>query len=297
MMKYKAPKEVSIVYFTGTGSTKRVAKEFEKGFVNKDVRVNCYEINHNNIYNYPDADLLLLIYPVYALNAPEPIYDFIRKLPDLKKCPAAVISVSGGGEITPNTACRLHCIRRLEKKGFPVIYERMVVMPSNFLAATPKELSARLFEVLPDRVCNIINDILAGVSHRTKPSLLNRALSCVGELEKSRVFGGKAFGHHMKVNKSCTGCGLCRKGCPTGNISMKNNIPVFGHQCAICLKCIYSCPKKALRLGIGNFIVLKQGYNVKELEIGTSVKDPADIKKLYKGYSLSGIRKYLLEKD
>jgi len=294
---YHKPVQTELVYFTGTGGTRRVAESFAIELNERGVSVRIHEISSQNSYAYQSTDLLIILYPVYALNAPKPIYDFIRNLPLAKGIPSAVISVSGGGELTPNTACRLHSIKRLEKKGYRVIYESMIVMPSNFLLPTPDELAIQLLNILPSKVEHIIQNITAGVIRRTHPNLINRMLSNFGELEKSRIVGSTIFAKHIKVNKDCNGCGLCCKACPAANIVIRNKVPVFGNKCTLCLRCIYDCPKNALKAGFGKFIVLKQGYNLDSLEARMSGRNIASIESIAKGYSLSGIKKYLLENE
>lgn len=293
-MKYGKPKEVELIYFSGTGGTKRVADVFESELMRNGITVSRYEIDCHNRYTPQATDLLILLYPVYALNAPEPVYKFIRKLPVRNACPAVVISVSGGGEVTPNLACRLHTIRRLKEKGYRTVYEDMLVMPSNVLIPTPEPLAGRLLAVLPCKAEHIIHDILNGVTRRTKPNWVNRTLACFGELEKSR-FGGKLFGRHIHVNSNCNGCGICQRNCPMKNIVLKDKVPVFGRRCSLCLKCIYECPRKALIPEIGRFFILKDGYRLKAYEGRSTELNYAELRSLTRGYALSGIRKYLLE--
>lgn len=294
MGAYRKPKKVEIVYFSGTGSTKKVAGQFADSFMKENVEISNYEINSRNRYVPQKSDMLLLIYPVYACNAPKPIYEFIKTLPIHKGKKTVVISVSGGGEVTPNKACRLHTIKQLELKGYRVVYEKMIVMPSNVFVATPEAISVRLLEVLPVKVEHIIHDLLSGVRRRVKPDLLNRIIACAGELEKTRL-GGELFGRNIKVNQNCSGCGICQKGCPMENITLRENVPVFGRKCAICLKCIYSCPRKALKPLIGNFFILKQGYPLKIWENKMNQSKEASDSELTKGYAMSGIHKYLTE--
>lgn len=74
---------------------------------------------------------------------------------------------------------------------------------------------------------------------------------------------------------------------------MKINRPRFSNKCNLCLKCIYGCPQKALILGIGKFLIIKQGYNFEELRMKTPTSK--DIDNLANGYIWSGVKKYLLE--
>ena len=287
-------KRINIVYYSGTGGTERVAKCFESAFKNAGYDVKIGRLFQNTeLSHYKDA-MLLLIFAVHACNAPEPIYNWIESIEPVNNVSAAVISVSGGGEVIPNTACRLSSIKKLEKMGYKVIYEKMLLMPSNWIVATKKPLSKMLLAVLPKKVKEIIDDIENGTIRRTKPFLIDRLFSCIGEFEK---LGARSFGQRIKVSEKCIGCGWCVKNCPSGNISLNSNKPKFGNRCHLCLNCIYGCPNKALEPGFGKFVVIREGYNLKDFENIHPLTEQVDIEKLTKGYLWCGVRKYLLDKD
>ncbi|WMJ86648.1 EFR1 family ferrodoxin [Anaerocolumna sp. MB42-C2] len=286
--KYK----YKIVYYSGTGGTKRTAECFDKilkenGCIGELERISTGEYNSSG-----DYDLLFLIFPVHAFNAPAAVYKWIRLSDKVKNTKAAVISVSGGGEVFPNRACRQSSISRLNKKGYHVLYENMIVMPSNWIVDTKEPLSVMLLQVLPDKVNNMVDAILRGEKRRTTPFVLDRIFSTFGELEK--IMAG-FWGHRIKVSGSCNSCGLCSRVCPSGNITMKKGKPDFGHKCHLCLNCIYSCPGKNLTPGFAKFIIVKQGYNLDKLESKLPLTEKIDIEKLAKGYLFNGVKKYLME--
>ncbi len=293
MNTYRKPKKVSIVYFTGTGSTGLVAEQFLKTFQEKGMEAVCHELHHRKQYVPEKTDMLFLIYPVYAANAPRPVYEFISQLPYEYRCKTVVISVSGGGEVTPNKANRLHCISRLTKKGYPVVYEKMLVMPSNIFISTPDELSVRLIEILPYKVEYIVKELSTGIRRRTKPDVLNRMLSFLLEIEK---VGSRLFGKNLKVNEKCNGCGICEKGCPMGNIKLKYNVPSFGYNCTLCMRCIYTCPKHALEPKFAKFFILKGGYPLKRWIHSMNHEKCSSVNDLTKGFAFSGLKRYFLEK-
>jgi ferredoxin len=180
----------------------------------------------------------------------------------VKGIPAAVISVSGGGEVSPNTACRLSSIRRLENKGYDVPYEQMLIMPSNMSVATPDYMAAKLLEVLPEKVRNITDEIISGFRRRTKPKTFDRFLSRVLEIEK---FGAKRFGKGLAVTRYCTSCGWCERNCSGSNIRLENGKPVFGNGCVMCFACVYGCPVKAIRAKRLGFILNKNGFDINSI--------------------------------
>lgn len=287
-------KKIKIVYYSGTGSTAIVADHFYKIFQKKDIATTKYSLKAGTMPNEEDEDLLLVIYTVHALNAPEPVYKWIGELSKTNKAKAAVISVSGGGEVSPNTACRVECIKRLQAKGYEVFYERMLVMPSNWIVATKEPLAVKLLEVLPQRAEKIVEDLLAGKTHKMTPKFIDRMLSKLSELEKTQ---SKFFGKKISKSEKCNKCGWCSTHCPAGNIKMEADGPVFQNKCHMCLNCIYGCPQKALQPGIGKFVVIKEGYNLKELEKKVPYPEPVDVENLAKGYVWKGVKNYLLEEE
>jgi len=296
-------KNVKLVYYTGTGSTEKVTGVFQENLINRGKQVVVEKISSNINYinnvehdlNGNNPDLLILLFPIHACNAPEAVYDWIKNLKDDYNIPTIVISVSGGGEISPNTACRVSVIKMLENKNCNVFYEKMIVMPSNFIVPTKHPLSKMLLEILPYKIQKILDDVEKGVTYRTKPLFYDRTFSKIGELEKK---GTKYFGTNIKVSDNCTLCEKCIKNCPSNNIELINDKLVFGSKCHICLGCIYACPQKALKAGRFKFLVMKEGYNLKEMEKLESVEiTEENVKKVAKGYLWKGVKEYLLETD
>lgn len=287
-------KKVKIVYYSGTGGTAKAANYFQTVFKIKGFKVVCQQIKPSWQDKDHDYDMLVLLFAVHAFNAPKAVYTWISQLTKVNNLPAVIISVSGGGEIMPNTACRRSSIKRLEKKGYKVIYEKMLVMPSNILIATNEILSRMLLEILPNKIDAIVDDLEKGVIHRTKPYLIDKIISYLGEMEKPVT---KYFGKKITSTNLCNGCGWCVKNCPANNINLVENRPIFNSKCHMCLNCIYGCPNKALVPNSGKFLILKNGYNLKSLENMGPIKENVDINKLAKGYAWSGVKKYLLEDE
>lgn len=285
-------KPIHIAYFSGTGGSAMVAEALKNTLLNKGQKVTTTDISKNKFKEVKD-DFLIIIYPVYAFNAPKPIEKWLERISQVHKSShAAVISVSGGGEISPNTSCRRRVIRLLEQKNYVVRYESMVVMPSNFTVAYDEVVSAMLLRALPLKVNEIANEILSGKLYRKNPLVIDRLFSRLGLME--RLFSGKIFGKNLKTTDDCTGCSWCSKQCPTGNISISKNKPVFHDKCVLCMRCIYGCPHNSIVPGIGKFIVLKNGYNLKKISANTAyLKVFPPVKSMTKGILLIGVRKYL----
>ncbi len=65
-------KSANLIYFTGTGGTARVADAFERSFNKRSVAVQKTELK-GEADPAVFGDILVLLFPVYAFNAPKPI--------------------------------------------------------------------------------------------------------------------------------------------------------------------------------------------------------------------------------
>lgn len=287
-------KSVNIVFFSGTGGTRRVAEGLLTSFKSRNIHVNALELNSKPIEFVP-ADFLIVLYPVYACNAPLPIYEWIETAPLGNGTNAAVISVSGGGSVTPNTACRTHCIKTLTKKGYNVTYEKMLCMPSNWIIRGDDRIMILLLRAMKVNVNKITDDINNNITLKEKSKLIDRFFSMLGKTEKIYA---KKFGKKIIVTKDCVGCSICSRLCPRGNITIADGKPVFSDKCIICLNCIYSCPKKALKPGTAKFVVIKEGFNIDEVERKYgALTDIPPIDEMAKGWAWGGVRKYIHETE
>ncbi|MTI48931.1 EFR1 family ferrodoxin [Sporosalibacterium faouarense] len=296
-MDSKIFKKVRVVYFSGTGGTTRIANLMYKFLEKHGVAAEKEPLEHNNylknIYDIKNIDMIIILFPVYAFDAPEPVYKWTNKLPKGESKPVVIISVSGGGDIWPNSACREGIKKRLHKKGFNTIYERMMVMPSNFMVSTKKHLAIRLLKVLPSKTEKIVMEILKGKKQRIKPKIGGRILTVICKIEK---LCARIFAKELKVRQNCNSCGWCAKNCPMDNIKMQNNIPVFKWGCIACLRCIYGCPRNAIYTKIFSFIIIKEGYNLDNIEKEICEIELESIKNINVGFLFKGVKEYLMEK-
>lgn len=310
-----------IVYYTGTGSTKLVAEEVHSNLSMKNVTAEMHRLTEASkddlIQKAAACQSLILIYSVHAFNAPDLVYTWLKDfaeqghVADGMQKKALVISVSGGGDMLSNTACRVKAKRLLEKKRFKVVTEAMVPMPNNWMSATPDDISKALIGVMPKKVDQMVDAFLqnkAVAVLSTKP--IDRVITSLGRLE---VKGGIQFGKNIKVSEACNGCGWCEGNCPASNIMMiesdsitnsdstpthvKHEIPTFGQVCHFCLGCIYGCPQKALTPGKMKFAVIPTGYPLKKYmqqpEVPLTVHE---LMEQMKGMSWNGVRRYLNDK-
>ncbi|MDD3168453.1 MAG: EFR1 family ferrodoxin [Eubacteriales bacterium] len=301
MDHFNAVNSVRILYFSGTGGTKRFAEAFEKELKSRGITVFVKNLGESlqEKKNAPAeqeigaADLNILLYSVYAMDAPRPVYDWIGSVTGQEAGKRiAVLSVSGGGEMWPNTGSRSDCCKALEDRGFRIVYDRMLCMPANVMVNYSDHLVMHLLNVIPRKVTQIVEELLAGRVRRTesKKGFFCKKLSRV-ERKNSYQFAQK-----FQIADQCTGCGWCEQNCPTRNIEIPESAskPRFKDQCVICMRCVYGCPTNAIKVK-GNF-VLKNGFDLSAVERRMKDVELAPVEKCCKGLLYKGVKEYLLDK-
>lgn len=87
--------------FSGTGGTALVAARLEQRLIDANCRVDVLSLEdgsieqsgRKNTYEIDSIDMIILLFPVHAFDAPEPIYRWLRTLQNSKHMPVAIISI------------------------------------------------------------------------------------------------------------------------------------------------------------------------------------------------------------
>jgi ferredoxin len=261
-------KNIRIDYYTGTGGSELVAILLADKLRNENIDVEVNKIFRDNIREVEklETDYYILIFPVHSFNAPKLIYEWVEHLAG-NHCKTAVISVSGGGNVISNSACRCKTVKLLKTRNFNVVLEEMVRMPNNWMKAPEKKKCTRILSNLPNKIDEISQTVIAEKRKKKIIYWIDYLISALGEAEKK---GTHHFGTGIKVLEACTGCGLCSKNCCSSNIRMESQSlsdahdkPQFSNRCDMCLGCIYNCPQKALQPTWGAFQIDKNGYDLR----------------------------------
>jgi ferredoxin len=264
-------KNIRIDYYTGTGGSEWVARLLAEKLRNSNLTVEVNRIFRDHITEIEklEADYYVLIFPVHSFNAPKLIYEWVNHLVG-DRCKTAVISVSGGGDVLSNTACRCKTVKLLKKSNFEVIFEEMVKMPNNWMKVPSQKKCSAILSQLPNKIDQIAQTVLSEKKAKKTIYWIDYLISALGEAEKR---GTRRFGSSIKVLNRCTGCGLCAKNCCSSNIQLESQTsanqhakPKFGNRCDMCLGCVYNCPQKALQPTWGAFQVDKNGYNLEKIK-------------------------------
>lgn len=242
--------KVLIVYFSGTGNTKKVAERYKLAFQEGGNEVELRALPAEGETDLDEYDLIGFGYPIHAFNAPANVLRFAKSL---KKCSAekrAFIFKTSGEPVRMSDVSSLKLIRILKKRGVLVTNEYQYVMPYNIIFRHSDEMAYRMWETAQKVIPVDCREILSGTPRKAKKMFLGGFFAWVLRIEH---WGGRLLGRHYKVTKDCIHCGKCVKNCPEHNIQMDENGKFkFGKQCLICMRCVFECPKDAFHPSLLN---------------------------------------------
>ncbi len=234
-----------VLYFSGTGNSKYVAKRIADALGDTLLCMN-ERIKAGDASAVGCGERLVIVTPTYAWRIPRIVRDWLLKT-DFPGAKRAWFVMTCGSEIG-NAAgfnhelCQAKCLA----------YEgtAQIIMPENYIAMfnAPQADEARAIvaKAEPDikrAIAAIAADQAVAPPRR---SLIDRFMSSAVNLLFYPLFvKSSAF----TVNSKCVGCGQCVSLCPMNNIALKNGKPSWGKDCTHCMACICYCPTEAIEYG------------------------------------------------
>ncbi len=243
-----------ILYFSGTGNTRRAAFRLAKLLKETDLREFTPQmLRHpeNAVVDMPDGDRRLIwAFPTYSWGIPPVVADFIKHfIPGRNISDAKHIMLTSCGDDMGLTDRQWRKLMR--NRGFNTAGAYAVVMPNTYTLmkgfdVDAPELSAAKLTASEGALIAIAESVMTD----GQDILVRKPFSWV----KSRIIypwfrryamSPKPFHTH----EACISCGKCATICPMANITMEAGRPKWGDACALCLRCYHSCPRHAIAYG------------------------------------------------
>ena len=257
---------VALFTFSGTGNTFLVADMLQEAFEQQGCTVDAFRIEDlrksGESVDPSRYDWVGIGAPVLGFTTPYIVYDFIRSLPEGNGQKVFIFRTAGEIHNFNNNASK-SMIRRLQRKGYVVDYERIFAFSSNWAKKYDTQVILRLIAATREKVPVLCADILAGKEHLYTVGFPQRIV--LGFLNPVVNFGFRMFGIDFAVNNDCTHCGICIRNCPVENIYEVNGKVKFKFRCLSCMRCVYSCPVNAIHPRLYKFTVVKGGYDLKKM--------------------------------
>ena len=234
-----------ILYFSGTGNSKYVAKRIADALGDALVNLND-RIKSGDTSPVETGERVIIVTPTYAWRIPRVVRDWLLKT-ELHGAKNVWFVMTCGSEIgNADKYNRELCT----EKGLSCMGTTQIVMPENYIAmfSAPKTDEARKIVAQAEPS---IDQAIAAIQRNqpfapTRNNLYDRFMSGpVNPIFYKCFVKANAF----TASSACIGCGQCVKRCPMNNVALKDGKPSWGKNCTHCMACICHCPKEAIEYG------------------------------------------------
>lgn len=241
-----------IIFFSGTGNTRHCVKALA-GILGDSVHeLTTAELTDpSSAVADTDSERVIWAFPTYSWGMPPVVADYIAKAQmsdNMHRARHYMLTTCGDDMgYTDRQWRRLMDRRGLESAGaYAVIMPNTYTLMKGFDVDSP-ELAQEKVAASSGRIALIAKAINEGGSDMPiRGSFPWIKSAIIYPWFKRFAMSPKPF----HTNEACTACGLCSRICPMGNITPGNDgTPVWGKDCALCLRCYHSCPRRAIAYG------------------------------------------------
>ena len=234
-----------LYYFSGTGNTLMLARLLAKELDGAEI-INI--VSCENPVETPEADVVGILFPVYAFGLPKIMRDFVKNKLQIADN-TYVFSLSnfaGAGAAAASKQLRNLLLTKRTKLNARF----WVPMPSNYIpfgGAESQKKQNKRFLSAADRISKIVKIIdkrPENYFYKRNRIPLFIAKICNNLFMKSCGKDAKKF----YADDKCSGDGICARVCPTNNIKMVEGFPVWGSNCEQCMACLQWCTHGSIHI-------------------------------------------------
>lgn len=229
-----------LFWFSGTGNSLFVARELAR-LLEAEVPE---PVAGTPSGTARDASRIGIVFPVYCFGLPRCVATFLTRVP--LNSDAYVFTVATMA-LLPGAAHR-QAERILEARGAALAAGWSLRMPDNF-SPVPASFLQRAAGRVEAKTLARLEGIAEHVrqAHRLPAEGSGAPLRGMGDWLHRRMLPRMAhWDRGFRVDASCTGCGLCERICPVGNILLDDGKPVWQGSCEACYACMQWCPVDAV---------------------------------------------------
>ncbi len=230
--------KTAIVYFSGTGNSYNVALS-----LSSKIESDLYYLPNTHINKLEAYDRIILISSMYSFGVPLFVEEYIKKMAILDTRQHYIVLTYAGFSAN----AKEHLQNLYLSYGIDIYNIFEIRMPLNFTIAftMPEFMVNMILKQSTSKIDKIASAILMSKKRKFKANIFKN-LDIVHNNNDAKL---KLMAKNYIVLDTCTGCQLCKNICPTKNIEIYDNKPVFNDHCCACLACFQRCPVKAINYG------------------------------------------------
>jgi ferredoxin len=238
----------TIFWFSGTGNSLKVARDIAAGVEHSNLMSIAASID--KISDFSPRGVVGFVFPVYYCGLPQIVRKFVSLI-NLEHASYIYVACTYGST-GGNAGCIAQAKKILKEKGKTLNAAFYVKSVDNFILWTwdvpPVTKHAALHENARKKSAYIASIVSAEKNHcdRSITEYIGPLIFRYDHFYNTVNFNDTAF----HSTESCTSCGLCADVCPTNNIYMSDDRPVWKSEtCQRCLACLHLCPAACIQYG------------------------------------------------
>ena len=221
----------TIYCYTATGNSLYIAKHISE-------KIQAEIIPISNKEQICNSDVIGFVYPVFFWGMPLSMEQFVKDL-KIQNKNAYIFAVYTYGGTALFCAAVLNNL--LKKKNTHLSFISSVKMVENYIPSFKVNDNPAIWDNADKKI-----EIISKSINERKNSKFHTGTFINKIIHHLYPAHNKNCSKDFAVKKSCIGCGLCSKICPTQNIKINNNVPIFENHCDHCLGCLNMCPYDAI---------------------------------------------------
>ena len=253
----------AIIYFSGTGNTKRVAGVYKKYLITIGYEIDLIDISKMD-RKLGDYDLYIFGSPTYSKVSIRKLEEFFERYINgqVNKDKKIMTYVTHSwSEVYGHITLKDY----MENKGYRVEAANTFLMPNGFYMMnkdkTSNQEKINLFNDVDNKVRKIVDNYKNEFKNIEAKSVIKRKVSQILYKGLNKTWIPTFAKKNLSVNDDkCTRCTICVKQCPIGNISLETGRITFSNKCLACAKCLNICPKNAFLVKGKEF----EQFNIRE---------------------------------
>ena len=242
--------EVTMIYFSQTGNTRKVAKTMAGAFREAGHSVRAVSLKKATPEDLTGCDLLGFGTPCHASMAPTPVKEYLRTIPSLDGRRAFVFATSSGapGRVLYNMTSLLRKKRADVVGGFLTRGEVSYPAPA-MVGRCPDRPNADDLDRAQDfslAVAEHVSNGRSGTLPESRPDALKPGWGLYDFAALFTTDGAMrlVLSEPKADPAKCDQCQWCVYECPMDNITLQPD-PVLGNKCIRCYRCLTGCPQDA----------------------------------------------------